>query len=504
MKKNKNFDPIIWSLFFFFNFLSYPGKSEAPLTLLKVFESIDLFFPELEQAKLENSNAQAQVEIAGAAFIPRVSNRLNFENYLDNSSNLQKTKRKEFLENSTEIIWQSPLAFEIVAGISGNNSNLNSTSNAINFTSTKDSYFDSTKKQKLTLFEDPQLNLNFRMPLLRDLLIDKERAELKKTLISKDQARAKVFQKRAEIYLKAAQKYWDWIAAGFKYKASEKLLELVESRRSFIQRSVEEGAKARIDLVELESQVQKRKALLTEAFQEFQTKSISLASYLWKTDRSGNYTPGLQDLIEKIPEPDLKKLNRLLQELENYIQKGLEQRPELEIAGLKIKQKQIKAKLARNNLLPRIDLMITPSQSLGQQNETNLRASLYTQSPIVPQEAKAKLKQAINEVETENLEFLKLKNQIALEIRKAVFSLEQQEKQISFYQNFLSKLNELSKAGRTRLELGSGDLFKLNLREIYEFEAQVDLIKALANYQKAFANYEYVSGNWTRTNNGNL
>ena len=470
------------------NYAKEVQETKSKLTLKRVLASIDFFFPELEQAKLENANAQAELEIARAVFIPRLANRFRLEDYLDKS--VSANKRKDFLGNAAEIVWQSPFGFELSAGLFSQPQD-----NAVNFSSTKEAHFDLTKKQKLTSLEDLQFDLNFRMPLLRDRSIDKQRAELKKRLILRQEARAKLAQKRAQIYLKAAEKYWSWVASGFKYKALEKLLELAQSRKILIKKTVEQGAQPRINLFELASQVQKRKALLTETFRDFQAKSVSLADYLW-LEKQRNYTPSLEDLIEELPQVDLIQLEKFSKETDNYIKIGLNQRPELKIAKFKVQEKDLKVRFTRNQILPRFDFMVTPSQSFSNGGETNFRASLYLESPIFPLEAKNQWQKAKNDLISQKLELLKVKNKLALEIKASILFLEQSKKQIDFYQEFLESLGNLSRAERIRLELGAGDLFRLNLRELYEFEAQVDLIKAQVEYQKALARYNYASGSW--------
>ncbi|MBV8705932.1 MAG: hypothetical protein JO028_01995, partial [Acidobacteriaceae bacterium] len=54
---------------------------------------------------------------------------------------------------------------------------------------------------------------------------------------------------------------------------------------------------------------------------------------------------------------------------------------------------------------------------------------------------------------------------------------------------------QVEEAERLRYDLGEGTLFILNLRELATAEAEIRLINAKADYQRAVAQYDYALAN---------
>ncbi len=471
--------------------LSSGGKAETNnssyiLKLEDILSGIDYYHPSLKTAELKRQEAKAQLMSSQSNFIPRLGNRFTPETYIN-----EKSKRKNAFSDYGEVTWQSPYAFELFGGVRYTSRDL-LPSDTFTYPGNK-GYLTTVKSSKLGDYTGSEALLGLRLPLFRNLLIDEFRGDLQKAKIELSVAELDVLQKRAELFLKASEKYWDWVSAGLKYSIAESLLDIAFLRAGGIAERVKEGANPPIDLIEAESQIASREENIAKVRRDFEKESINLSLYLWKSENSFE-RPARNNLPEKIDEPSL--IDKDLQE--KHLSLSLARRPEMLRLNLEKQQEKINLKLAKNNLLPKIDLEIMPGQNLNDIDEgPNLMGSINLDIPLYPLKARSEILKAQTKLQKLNLNSSERNGQIKTEIENALSYMETSYQRVIKAQETLEKLKALESGEQTRFQYGNSNLFFLNARESAATDSENKLIDALADHQKAVANYNYAIGKWS-------
>jgi len=469
--------------------ISLANSDQQPLNVLEltdVFNLIDAFHPSLKSSELNMQNARAELMSAWSTFIPSYKQRGVLADYLDS-----KYKRQQELSSINEITWQSPFAIELVGGLRVSSQSL-LPSDTLEYPGSK-AYLTNIKRTRLSGFTDGEVFLGLRMPLLRGLLIDSHRATLKKAKLENPLAEISIRIKRAELFLKGAEKYWDWVATGLQYEVAENLLEIAKVRTTGIEDRVKEGANPPIDAVEAQSQVNSREENLAKARRNFEKESIALSIYLWESDLS-YMTPNKQHLPRYIPEP----ISIPESIIDEHLALSLNDRPELRRIELNQKQEQINLRLARNEMLPKLDFEVLPIQDLNRlDGGSNIIGSIHLDLPAYPLKAKSQVLKTKTKIEKNKLELNLTQAQIKNEVRDALSFLETSRERANRAREAFEKLKQVAEGEQLRFKYGGSNLFLLNQREAAAAESENKLIEALADHQKALARYRYAIGEWS-------
>ncbi|MDX1918820.1 MAG: TolC family protein [Candidatus Caenarcaniphilales bacterium] len=461
-------------------------ESMAVLSLDHVFELIDENHPLLRSTILNRKIARSQELEAYSAFVPSLRQRSYLESYRD-----EDQKRKDGFTFTGEASWQTPFAVELV-GTARATTIGRLSENSLGYPSTK-AYFDGVKKTKINGFSDGDIAFGIRLPLFRGLWIDEFRADLRKSRFANQLAETQIREKRAELFQKAADKYWEWVGSGKKLEVSEQLLKLAEVRMQGIRDRVLYGANPAIDEVEAESQIKVRQEGLAKALREFQKESYGLSLFVWQ-----NYNqlklPNRSELPHLIPEP----ISIPAQIWQDHLAISILKRPELLQLDALAKQQRIDLSLARNEILPRIDLQILPRQDLyGFQGGTAIYGAITAELPLIPLKAQSKVLKAEANIDKNALSRTFNQQEIRTQISDALSQIETSRERVIQSREAFVKLEELAEGERTRFEFGGSSLLNINLREIAAADSQNRLIDALVDHQKGLAYYRYAIGEWS-------
>jgi outer membrane protein, heavy metal efflux system len=441
----------------------------------------------LRSSELNRQAAEASLLEAKSAFVPKILARpLLLEDYLNESY-----KRKRAYSFASELIWQSPFGLEIIGGLRSTTKPILS-EDGLSYMNSK-TVFDSIKKVKLPGFTDDEATIAFRMPLLRGLIIDDHRADLQKAKLQVPIAELSIRQKRADLFLKAGEKYWDWANAGLQYKVAQKLLQLAKERADGIQERVSLGASPPIDYIEVQGQIKNREENLAKARRNLEKEAIGLSVYLWE-DENGFVTPIESNLPEILPEP-IEIAEALWKE---HLKLSVSQRPEFRLLQFENQQEQINMKLARNELLPVVDLEVLPTQDLNRfENSTNIRGSINLEIPLAPLKARSKILKVQTNLGKNALAQNLLKAQITNEVRDALSYVDTSRERVLAAREARDKIGQLAEGEEMRFNFGGSSLFLVNAREVSAAEAENKVLEALADHQKALIRYRYSVGEWS-------
>ena len=458
------------------------------LELNEVFNKIEGFHPSLRSSELNIQAANAALLEAKSVFIPKIVSRpLLIENYLN-----EDYKRKRGFTFAGETVWQSPFGLEIVAGLRSTSRPILS-DDGLTYMNSK-AVFDSVKKVKMSGFTDDEATIAFRMPLLRGLLIDEKRGDWQKAKLLSPKAELGIRQKRAELFKKAGEKYWDWVGAGLQYKVAQKLVDLAKERGVGIKERVDVGANPPIDYVEVSGQIQSRQENLAKARRNLEKEAIALSIYLWENLESGFETPTINNLPISIPQP-ITIPEAIWQE---HLQLSVNSRPELTLLKLDNQEEKINMRLAKQELLPVLDLEVLPTQDLNRfDNGSNIRASVNLEMPLAPLKARGKILKSETNLQKNALAQTLVKAQITNEVRDALSYLETSKERVLSAQEAFNKIEQLAEGEEMRFNFGGSSLFLVNAREVSSAEAENKVLDALTDHQKAIINYRYAVGEWS-------
>jgi outer membrane protein TolC len=337
--------------------------------------------------------------------------------------------------------------------------------------------------------ENGQAMIGFRLPLLRDGTLDKRRADLYKARIDQELADPFILRQQLDFIRTATISYYNWVAAGYRVQLATQLLEIARNRQTAITEMVARGAQAPIVKIDNERLVISRELALVSARRLVEAHGIELSLfYRDATDQpirpASNQIPTAFPPV-KGPGPE---------ELPNDIAKALMFRPEIRRVELNIEKNAIDQRLARNNLLPNLDLSLEANQAIGTQSQkdidrTELEARIDLKVPIQRREAKGRL--AVTEGQFTQLmrdrQFTR--DQITATVQDAHSALQAARDQIKQSDRNVELAEQLEKAESARFDQGAADLLALQIREQATFDARLIQLQAKADFFRALANY---------------
>lgn len=298
------------------------------------------------------------------------------------------------------------------------------------------------------------------LPLLRDRLIDKERAGLltKAETIRMKQQDAAVT--KINVYQEAIKAYWQWVQAGLQVETFKQLRSLAEKRQKAIVKQANQGDLPRLAIAENLQQIVQREQLLNQGEMIFEQARINLSLYY--RDKNGHPNPPLEsELPSDVLEQSAHPAEGLLQ---------LKQHPALKKLQNYSNIIKLKQNLAKNELLPNLDAKTYAFKQNGTGGYPLLipQAAMVGVSfkfPLFQREAKGKLVSASNELQQITTEkrfvFDQLKNQLA----NLYIGIKMYHHQVALLNKELALAKKVQSGEAKKFYEGDSTLFLVNQRE---------------------------------------
>lgn len=331
--------------------------------------------------------------------------------------------------------------------------------------------------------------LGFRLNLLRDGAIDRRRATLYQAQIDQQLADPFILRQYLDFIRAASIAYYNWLAAGFRWQIAEELFAVAKERDAGIAAQAAGGAVAPIVRVDNERLVVSRQIAMVQAQRRFEAASIEL-SLFYRDAEDQPIRPGRDRLSKIFPEPPRPDASRITAD----IGKALLYRPETRRLELTLKKLEIDRNLAKNNLLPNLDIGVQASQAFGKRDQKDiedleLEARVELKMPLQRNEAKGRLESIEALIERLGAERRFTTDRIAADVRDAHSALEAAHQQLAFTQRNVDLSRQLEEAEAVRFKQGAADLFMLQIREQATFDARLIDVEAHAEYLRSLANY---------------
>ncbi len=351
---------------------------------------------------------------------------------------------------------------------------------------------------------DGEFRAGFELPLLRGRSIDEARARLQRAEIDVRRAGPQIELERIDFERDASVAYWNWLAAGLRVEVSRQLLDVAAQRQDQLERRVTRGVVPRIDLVDNERLIVDRRIRLLGAERDAEQASLGLSLFL--RDADGNpEVPGRDRLPEDFPPEEPPDRIPLGPDLE----RATRSHPLLRNLSLQRERTEVALDLARNDVLPDMDLLVEGSRDTGQpdpgistegsiegdpRSDTEVRARIRLELPIQRRDARGRV--AIAQAELSRLESRErfARERIEADIRRALTGVEAAYAQTEAARDNLELALRLRSAEERKLLLGTSNLIDVNIREVQAADAAVMLIRTQAAYYRALANYRAAVG----------
>ncbi len=429
--------------------------------LIDLIDRVIEFHPLIKSANVEINKGKAELLRARGAFDPSLSFRQNQKNF-DNISYYQVQNFS--LESPT----RTGLKFQVGTEYS--------TGQYLN-------PMDNTGKSG-TQYSGVSI------PVLRDLLIDKKRADFQKAKTLKTMSYWEREVLVNDLLNELVQFYIEWQIWTESSSRIELMISNAENRQNGLRKLFRAGASNSIDTLETYVQLEQYRAKLMEIQWKQLKSKMMINSWLW----AENNTP-IELTANSIPSRwGLEQLDSLcLYSYNNYSKSnGLENLPlppELNLLQNSISMSKIDLNYKTNNLLPTLDLKYQYLQPLNNFDfstfgnfNTNNRFGIQFSSPLIFREARGEYQLAKFKYQQTEWKFQSKQREFFIKIQAQFNEINVSKGLYSKWVEIGAELTDLYNMESRRFEAGDANFFIVNTREMRALDAQ---LKAL-EYQKEY------------------
>ncbi|MEO7996155.1 MAG: TolC family protein [Gemmatimonadaceae bacterium] len=404
--------------------------------------------PELTQLRNEQAQARRLVTVAKGAFDPKVSASLADKRY-----------KSEQYYRFTDIALSIPtlvgadfkLGFE--RGVGSKINPERSTSN------------------------DGLFTLGVQIPLGRNLITDERRTLLTRARAVSDIADADAIAATNKLLTNASKAYGEWYLANRKLVIADSGVRLATFRLESVMARIRAGESAAIDSVEARLEVRRRQVALLEAQNELQIAGIEASAFLW-TDRAQPARLGTS-LTPALTSPGGAETDTTA--LAGWIASAQRDHPTVRKADAKIAIESAELKLARQGLLPNLDVAVSALANGGtgvlqpSQWNDNFKSTASASTALLLRKERGKLQASALKMESARLERSIGQQRVAIEIQNALGTLIMLETAERLQRDNVVSAGMLRDAEDARFVLGESTLLAVNIRERFLLDELVKL-----------------------------
>jgi outer membrane protein TolC len=200
---------------------------------------------------------------------------------------------------------------------------------------------------------------NYTQPLLRGLVIDTNRQQLKITAINRDISESQLKGTIATTLANVRNAYWEMLYATQALEVAKGSLDLAQKLVEDNKARVEVGTMAPLDVVQAEAEAASRRQALAQAEATLRTSELSLKRLIV----NGTEDPLWRSTLEPVDRPTFRPEPL---DVEAAVRSALQNRTDLDAARKTVESNDITLKLLHNQTLPALDLIANyQAQGLG-------------------------------------------------------------------------------------------------------------------------------------------
>ncbi len=323
-----------------------------------------------------------------------------------------------------------------------------------------------------------EASLGLEFSLLKNRDIDKRRVGLENANSFLDIGINQEVNSINKLIYEGISAYINWYQAYKQTKAISDLVDLALTRQKGLESRVANGDLAEISKTEFETILLTRQASLLEAKQDLM-QARQLLSFYWRNEQ-GRPIPLSED---STPPNQLRWPFSLTQFDDIWRDSIVNQHPSLAELGAQISLAKNDIRLAKNNLLPKLDIELKVSEDIGRGGSETLdgNETYFGVSFSVPLERRtAKAKHSIAELKLTELKYQHraLEDRIMTDIDTHIAQLDALQQLADLRANQATLAKKLEQQEHKRFDAGDSDQFLLNARETQAGQAALDAIEA--------------------------
>lgn len=455
-----------------FPFLAIPQSDSTRILSVNEFIGIvKKYHPVAKQAALIPEQAKAELLIARGGWDPKIYSNYNRKTY-------DGQNYYSYFENSATIpVWYG---IEIKGGY--------------------DFVYGGNINNESKLPDDGLGYLGISVPLLKNMLMDKQRATLKQAQIFQNASEQQRLIILNNLLLEALKTYYDWSYAYYEYDIYKAATEVAKIRFDATVSAANLGDRAAIDTMEALTQLQYRQFQLNEARLKFLNSGLELSNYLWLENnlpRAFDTTlipaPLNSDYVDA--EINLAQADKLASEL-------FQKQPYLQNFQYQLQQLEVERKLKLENLKPALNAAYNVlserfnfRSNSGIVFSNNYKLGINFSMPLSFMQARGDMKLIKIKIQEKQLERNLKAQELTAKLKQGFNELITLRQQTILYTQSINGFKDLFDGESTRFNNGESSLFLVNARENRYLEAQIKLRELQAKYYKTEAAVKWAIGN---------
>lgn len=343
-------------------------------------------------------------------------------------------------------------------------------------------------------------SLGVSIPLLKNMLMDKQRASLKQAQIFREASEQQRLVILNDLLFNALKTYYDWSYSYNEYLIYSETVRIATIRFNATLQGVIYGERAAMDTTEALTQLQGRQFQLNEAKLRFLNNGILINNYLWLD----NDTPRPIDttLIPLGLTSDFTQYQIQLGYMEDMAAELQRKHPLLLSYDFRLQQLEVERKLKVEGLKPTLNMKynLLSEQFDFRSAESpvfnnNYKFGVSFSMPLTFMQGRGLLKITKLEIQNTQLAMDYKRQELLNKMRSTFNELVTIQNQTILYEQTLVGFRTLFDAEITRLNNGESSLFLVNARENKFIESRLKLVELQAKYFKTEAELKWSVGN---------
>lgn len=344
-----------------------------------------------------------------------------------------------------------------------------------------------------------QAVLGLELPVLRGLFFDEYRSNLRQAEIGLEARAAQARQLRNALFLEANKAYWDWSWAYQARRQTAQAMRYSNERLNGIREGFRQGDYPAVDTLEAFLQVQSWQLEQQEAEILLAEAENKLQALLWTPEgQAVAWEPDWAPVPPDLTPPQLQW---------DTLRERLNAHPALKAYEAKLMQQQIERRWKAELLKPELTLsfnLLGDQWNFNPGADDGLRA-LVTDNykwgirfsfPLLLRKERAGLALADIKIAETNWELAQKRQELLTKLQAYWQSFQLRAEQVALAEQMVNNYQTLLEVEQVKFQLGESSVFLLNSRQQKLLEAQLKLLKAQAEWQKAAVALEWVVGGW--------
>lgn len=455
----------------------FASQTDSVQKILSVSEFIEIvknYHPVAKQAQLISEQAKAELLIARGGWDPAIHSDYDRKMYDGNNY-------YSYFENKISVpVWYG---IEINAGydfVQGGRVNPES-----------------------QLPDDGLGYLGVSVPLLKNMMMDKQRATLRKAQIFRDASEQQRLIILNDLLLDALKAYYNWSYAYNEYQIYSEATNVALIRFNATVQANLFGDRAAIDTIEALTQLQNRQLQLNDARLLFINSGLELHNYLWlENDQPRAFDTTL------IPAPLTSEFTRQefsLAKLEELTYQLRQTHPVLLNYNFKLRELDIEQKLKIENLKPTLNAKYNVlseqfnfKSNAGAVFANNYKFGVNFSMPLAFMQGRGALRFTKIEIQNTRYAIDYKQQELANQLKSYFNELINLQQQTKLYEETVRGFKALFDGEIISFNNGESSLFLVNARENRYLDSQVKLRELQAKYFKTEAALKWTLGNISR------